>query len=273
DPLSSKNDFLMNPDIIKGLNMDVVALGHSHHFIKQEQISNTWFVSPGSPIDWDFGKSGSLGFYTLEVEGKKKVPNFQFHHVETKYIMKSIVVDGKDKPRMKDWYEKELKRSLAAITQATKKELLLHVKFKGTYHDNSPRLNVNRLRDAIHEVLGSSLLYLGNIGLKGLQYSSKQEIDIESLREIKLDEDRILEILNASVEQDLGQIILSMYKEIDNAYGDPKNLTSKKNELKGDLQEGLNNKIESKIKEYYRSKITDKELDKISIESLNKGGK
>nr|MDO8110166.1 DNA repair exonuclease [Candidatus Sigynarchaeota archaeon] len=259
-------------DII-GLNLDLVAFGHSHSKVEPKKIDNTIFFGPGSPIDWRFGHSGSHGVYIVDIDAGNKTASFEWKDIDTDYFMTSIMIDGKDEPRPKSWYEGELSHNLTDLLQETTKPIILRVAFKGIYTPGSPELEGIALRNFIEEKITSKrLFFLDNVSTKYVGYKAPKEVmDIQKIREIVLDEDRILKFLKDSgVDEGLAKKLKNIYIDVNQAFDDPKNLTRTGN-LDGKVDKVLTDRIQTQISNHYSTIVTEKDLAAINFTVTDKG--
>jgi DNA repair exonuclease SbcCD nuclease subunit len=252
---------------ITGLNVDLVAVGHSHDRVDPKKIENTTFFCPGSPVDWMFRHTGSHGVYVANIDPDSKTAAFEWKDIETTYSMEELTIDGGDAPHPKEWFENQLAAKLADTRQETTKPLILSIVFKGHYSQGSPRLDANAVRSFLQETLGKDLFFLGNVSTKGVNYEGKKVADIQDIRDMKMDEDRILDFLiSRSVEKEFAEQFVSFYKEVDLAYTNPDNLTPKKKELKEGVSSKFAATMTTQIRDFYAGLVTDKELDAITFE-------
>jgi len=266
---AARSEKVIGASEIAGLNLDLVALGHSHHQVVPVKSVNTTFFGPGSPVDWRFGQRGSHGVYIASIDDRARQVEFEFVPVETEYAMESLTVSGGKEQRDKAWFEKALQGQLDLTARSLQKRLVLSVSFEGSYAPKSARLEPLALRRFIQERLGDKLLFLGPVSVKDVNYEAKKVVDIQAIREIKMDEDRILGFLKASgIQDDLGKLLVDFYKRADAAYSNDDNLTGKKKELKKAPRDALASAIASGLEQHFAAGITDADLEKLQLGSI-----
>jgi hypothetical protein len=203
----------------------------------------------------------------VDIDARNRTAQFTWHNIETEYYMKTIRIKNEGKPQPKSWYEQQLNEELTKLDNETTKKIILSVIFSGTYTKDSPRIEPNSTRAFIQQQLAKKLFFLGAVSMKDLAYEERKAVDIQSIRALKMDEDQILEFLEKSgADHDLAGRIVTLYKQVDDAYANPVNLTQKKKDLKGDVETILLDIIEKEVRGYYTNKVTDKDLARVVIE-------
>jgi len=243
---------------IEKFGFNVVATGHLH-FSKHKNgffnPSSTIYLTPGSPIDWNFSQLGTkkVCIFTVTINDNinTNIRNFQFDYkyknIISNYFMDKIVIENIDNVSDPQYYKNKILREIEDRINSTNKKLILSIKIKGKFEDNNSKPNSLKIQKEILEKYGSNILFLDNIKITNLK-SGSIEIEEENIEEkLKQQDELIIKLFKEYFPSKISNIFIESYNEIKKTYDDNYNKLLKDGKLPKIIREPLNTTIKNRI--------------------------